>query len=77
MDESNSGISPLALQAIDVNKYYGRSPSTYYVLRSVNMNVPQGIMWVFVTPRNVIINSFPLHCYLIIDRASLWNLTRI
>ena len=44
MDESNSGASLLALQAIDVNKYYGRDPSTYYVLRSINMDVPQGIM---------------------------------
>ena len=44
MDDTNNSGTLLALQVIDVNKFYGRGPSAYHVLHSLNMDVPQGTM---------------------------------
>ena len=47
MDDQNTnnlGTASLALQVIDVNKFYGRGSRAYHVLRSLSMDVPQGTM---------------------------------
>ncbi|XP_065915503.1 ABC transporter G family member 20-like [Dysidea avara] len=45
MDDTNNSGTLLALQVIDVNKFYGRGPSAYHVLHSLNMDVPQGTIY--------------------------------